>query len=127
VAFPAGSTASEQRGLAARSESCSRTPMSMMPNRGIASLQRQNRTYAPRVPHCTLSERPNQHDERGDDCAELPLQPPWRADANHLPHNEPEIETAMVGVGCDRSRASNRKCRFVRAILNFVAPARSRC
>ena len=41
-------------------------------------------------------ERSNQRQKHGHDRAEPPLQPAWRADADQLPHEEPEIETTRV-------------------------------
>ena len=44
----------------------------------------------------TLPERPNQREKRGHHRTESPLQATRRADANQLPHEEPEIEAARV-------------------------------
>src|SRR4051794_18545558 len=43
-----------------------------------------------------LAERLNHREKRGEDRAEPPLQATRRANADQLPHEEPEIESARV-------------------------------
>jgi hypothetical protein len=43
-----------------------------------------------------LADRANQREQRGHDRTEPPLQPARRPDANQLPHQQSEIETADV-------------------------------
>ena len=53
-------------------------------------------SHEPRLTGNEGPERPNQHQKGGNDRAEPPLQPARRADADQLPHEEPQIETARV-------------------------------
>ena len=43
-----------------------------------------------------VRQRPNQRQKRHEDRGEASLQPTRRADADRLPHQQPEIESADV-------------------------------